>query len=756
MPPRTLDVPYGLNGHRLAQPSSSANKKESSSEGDDDSDDSGGDNSGSSSDEESQSESSSGSEEAEPSAISSALAEARSEHALNEAAEQRAASWTRYTEPDAIWEALDSGNVRLLKLSYLVAKAKAGAILQRRQDLPEHAFATPMLLRGVLADASPLLSSFDCVLPIVAVSACWLTQSHPDPRGEQLRLIGQALERHARKYRAEVAGGKGFHEMGVFWDFGSLPQVEESGEFQGRRRPNEQIQFDSALRDMDLWFGHMGTVALLMTRPPTPTATAAKGANGKAAVGGRIPKKQLRKASRTYDGSGWTTYEGTSAALKQFFRMPRRMQGASWQLVVDCGQEAELSAAAGGAAAGGAAREVAAAALVPSGSEWRFELTAADFSTRLSKKSFAAEADRALCVRLYDTQVTATLGGLRTFSLQFPLPADAPPLPRAGPPQATLLGRLINRRLCGRLLELQLVRVPGLGDAFGAFCKALAEVGSTTGPLPSLLSRLGLDGNHIGDAGAKALADAARSGALRALEHLSLSSNSIGRVGVQALASAATVATVAVAASGADSSLAKLAELNLYDNKLGADGCAALSDELGRGALASLRRLFLGANAIGTEGCKRFAACLLLDEDGDGSGALPELRTLHLYRNGIGKDGIVQLGKALHGWGLHRVTEIVLDGNDLDHRPKQFVLDALSRRAWARVVLHQWQQAIHQVHKAEMARYGSRLLHTEFTDAHAKNAEQRNSPRGRRRGSARDSAVKALAVWHVESAATVL
>ena len=122
----------------------------------------------------------------------------------------------------------------------------------------------------------------------------------------------------------------GLLECGVFWDWVSLHQPEESGEDKGRRRPNEQVQYDSALRDMDLWFGHVGTVALLLTQPPVPSFEIV--GNGGALLGGRIRKKELRKQSRTYHRSGWTTYESTAAALKQFFRPRRHMQAAtcSW------------------------------------------------------------------------------------------------------------------------------------------------------------------------------------------------------------------------------------------------------------------------------------------------------------------------------------------------------------------------------------------------------------------------------------------
>ena len=196
--------------------------------------------------------------------------------------------------------------------------------------------------------------------------------------------------------------------------------------------------------------------------------------------------------------------------------------------------------------------------------------------------------------------------------------------------------------------------------------------------------------------------------------------------------------------------LERLRELNLYDNRLGPSGCAMLSDELARGAFGSLQRLYLGRNAIGTEGLKSLAACLLVDEDGDGSGALAELRCLHLYKNDIGTEAATKLGKALHGWGLQRVTEIVLDGNDVTTRATKFVLDALERRAWARIMLHQWQQAIRNDHRSKLSTYGRREL--ERQDQHTNKGGSR-SPR-RRRGAER-SGVKALSMWHVHSSADV-
>ena len=93
--------------------------------------------------------------------------------------------------------------------------------------------------------------------------------------------------------------------------------------------------------------------------------------------------------------------------------------------------------------------------------------------------------------------------------------------------EAALLGRLIDQRICGRLQELSLPRLGGLSASFGAFCQAATLGASLAGPLKSHLATLQFDGNAIGDGGAKQLADAARTGALRSITRLSLAGCSI-------------------------------------------------------------------------------------------------------------------------------------------------------------------------------------------------------------------------------------
>ena len=42
--------------------------------------------------------------------------------------------------------------------------------------------------------------NYDRVLPIIAISFCWDSPQHPDPRGEQLAAVAAALELEMPKY----------------------------------------------------------------------------------------------------------------------------------------------------------------------------------------------------------------------------------------------------------------------------------------------------------------------------------------------------------------------------------------------------------------------------------------------------------------------------------------------------------------------------------------------------------------------------
>ena len=119
----------------------------------------------------------------------------------------------RYTRPESIWAALMSGNVRLLRASWVVKHGKAGGILARRKNLPEEASIGVDELKQMFGEGNR-----DGVLPIIAISFCWATPAHPDPDGSQLRSIVKVLEQEMRKFMTARGSFKGFKDMGIFWD----------------------------------------------------------------------------------------------------------------------------------------------------------------------------------------------------------------------------------------------------------------------------------------------------------------------------------------------------------------------------------------------------------------------------------------------------------------------------------------------------------------------------------------------------------
>jgi len=145
----------------------------------------------------------------------------------------KAVDLSRYVEPASIWSALDTQHVRLIRMSWLIKQWKSGRVLNRRQELPEEAFITLRELQQMYGKGNR-----DGVLPIIAISFCWLTPSHPDPDGKQLAIVAERLESEQGKY------GKLFAEMGIFWDWLSLYQKDA----QGNRTDAEVLGFQLLCR----------------------------------------------------------------------------------------------------------------------------------------------------------------------------------------------------------------------------------------------------------------------------------------------------------------------------------------------------------------------------------------------------------------------------------------------------------------------------------------------------------------------------
>ena len=116
------------------------------------------------------------------------------------------------------------GDVRLVSLKWLMEYSKTGLPLPRRQELPEEAFLDAARLKEIQAKArrgfdpemlqeqtvrmmtgeaviDPIIKlisimlgfynrrNVDKLLPIIAISYCWLEASHPDKKGRQLQLM---------------------------------------------------------------------------------------------------------------------------------------------------------------------------------------------------------------------------------------------------------------------------------------------------------------------------------------------------------------------------------------------------------------------------------------------------------------------------------------------------------------------------------------------------------------------------------------
>ena len=94
--------------------------------------------------------------------------------------------------------------------------------------MPPEAFVTVDELKLLYGDGNK-----DGVLPIIAISFCWLTPAHPDPAGQQLASVAAMFVDQMRLYR--------FAEMGVFWDWCSLHQKDPALWTPACTKPDAQL-----------------------------------------------------------------------------------------------------------------------------------------------------------------------------------------------------------------------------------------------------------------------------------------------------------------------------------------------------------------------------------------------------------------------------------------------------------------------------------------------------------------------------------
>ena len=144
--------------------------------------------------------------------------------------------------------------VRLVDARYLIEQARSGSKLLRRQDMPEHAFVPVDTLRNFSDGTGHSLR-------LLCVSHAWLQPDHPDPRGDNLRLLGAILA----KYVEHHGKPDGSSTYGVFLDFCSCHQKGPHGEPRSR---NEEALFRQALEHMGDWYSHPETIVLKCTQMP--------------------------------------------------------------------------------------------------------------------------------------------------------------------------------------------------------------------------------------------------------------------------------------------------------------------------------------------------------------------------------------------------------------------------------------------------------------------------------------------------------
>merc|ERR1740123_1368351 len=133
----------------------------------------------------------------------------------------------KYVELDSIEDALETGDTVLIKGTFLLDLcARKGnltrfdGILPRRQDLPKEAFWEPS---EIMKLARKQKAEFQLGLgrTIVALSFCWLTPEHPDPKGEQLATLCKVIRLCLKRFREQ-----GIPDIAIFLDWCSLFQSQ--------------------------------------------------------------------------------------------------------------------------------------------------------------------------------------------------------------------------------------------------------------------------------------------------------------------------------------------------------------------------------------------------------------------------------------------------------------------------------------------------------------------------------------------------
>lgn len=189
----------------------------------------------------------------------------------------------KYNEISALWELLQVPSgfttppVILIKGSWLVEHSKLGVRLPRRQDLPEDAVWDCHELRREMEEYQQRQRPRRPPM-IICISYCWLTPTHPDPDGKQLKSLAWFIQH--RMAAADIT------DLAIFIDYCSLLQKGEDGE---SRSEQEQELFKLSLASMSSWYAHDKTETWRLT--------------------------SIADAHPPYQSRGWPTFETSVSEL---------------------------------------------------------------------------------------------------------------------------------------------------------------------------------------------------------------------------------------------------------------------------------------------------------------------------------------------------------------------------------------------------------------------------------------------------------
>lgn len=206
---------------------------------------------------------------------------------------ERPRSLDDYQQVDAISSILRSGDIVLLRASYILELHRTGHVLPRRQDLPPHAIVGKAMLERVLTEVETVCRckrNHEMQFQgLVIVSYAWAAKEHPDSDGKMVAdVLAPAIEHYMSERAAFLLNdgcrgtrsltenawwrnetyykGKALDaasaDFGLFLDYGSL--------YQHPRTPQEDAAFRRALNTMDVLYAHRAAVVWMLTRQLNP------------------------------------------------------------------------------------------------------------------------------------------------------------------------------------------------------------------------------------------------------------------------------------------------------------------------------------------------------------------------------------------------------------------------------------------------------------------------------------------------------